>query len=525
MLVSLLLILPFVFALLMLASSSRDNSAFRMGLLCFAIPFILATALVAIGGQQTDIYSWFSVLGIDIEFLLYGYGLSLWMVWLTTLLSLLAFIYSKEALSLGINKFAIGLLVLEGTIIGAFFSAYNIVQFLFFFEAMILPAAILISLHGGLKRRKAVIVFSIYTLAGSVPLLFGVWYLMVKTGSDNINSLMKTIETLPFSVQIPLLIAFSIAFAVKTPVFPFHSWQGITYSEAPYSLSAILSGTMAKVGVFGFAIWVVPLFDKLFQNTEYALCLISIALLSMLYGAALALKQTNIKKLLAFSSMSHLSLAVAGLFCIDKTANAGVAVMLVGHGLTASGLFFFGGIAEKWTGSTNIKRYGAFASTNPIYAAIFGILGIAAIAIPSTVGFVGEFLILQGLFNSGFIFAVVGGIGVILSATYTLRLIKHTLFGPVSNNTRSDNIYLSQFEGTAAIPIILLIFYFGLHPAPILNSFEERTEQNVIELPEYEQLLEEALIIDSLAREGLIEGDSLAKDSLTIYDLEEQDEH
>jgi len=521
MLISLLLISPFVFALLMLTSSSRDNSTFRMGLVCFTIPLVLATALIALGGQQTDIYPWFSILGIDIEFSLYGYGLSLWMVWLTTLLSFLAFVYSKGALSFGINKYAIGLLVLEGTIIGTFFSAYNIVQFLFFFEAMILPTAILISLHGGLKRRRAVIIFSIYTLAGSVPLLFGVWYLMVIAGSDNINFLMKTLETLPLATQISLFIAFSMAFAVKTPIFPFHSWQGITYSEAPYPLSAILSGTMAKVGVFGFAIWVIPLFGDFFQNTEYGSCLMSLALFSMLYGAVLALKQTNIKRLLAFSSMSHLSLAVAGLFCLDKTVNAGVAVMLVGHGLTAGGLFFFGGIAQKWTGSTNIKRYGAFASTNPIYAAIFGVLGIAAIAIPGTVGFVGEFLILRGLFNSGFVFAVVGCVGIILSAAYTLRLIKHTLFGPISKNTRSDNIYLSQFEGVAAIPIIFLIFYFGLHPSPILNSFKEQAEEDAVELPEYEQILEEALIADSLAENSI---DSLT-DSLAKGNLEEQDEH
>jgi NADH-quinone oxidoreductase subunit M len=509
MLILLLLILPFALACLMLASSSRANSTFHIGLFCSAIPLILATALVATGGGQTDIYPWFFILGIDIEFSLYGYGLSLWMVWLTTLLSFLAFIYSKEVLNFGIKKFTIGLLTLEGTIIGAFFSAYNIVQFLFFFEAMILPVAILISLHGDLKRRKAIIVFSIYTLAGSVPLLFGVWYLILKAGSDNINFLMKTLETLPPTTQISLFIAFSIAFAVKIPIFPFHSWQGITYSEAPYSLSAILSGAMAKVGIFGFAIWVIPLFGDFLENTEYNLCLISIALFSMLYGALLALKQTNIKRLLAFSSMSHLSLALAGLFCLDRTINAGVAVMLVGHGLTAGGLFFFSGIAQKWTGSTNIRHYGAFISTNPIYATIFGFLCIAAIAIPGTIGFVGEFLILSGLFNSGFVFAVIGCIGVILSAAYMLRLIKYMLFGVIPKNTRSFNIYLSQFEGVTAIPIIILIFYFGLHPAPIFDSFKEQAEEDIAELPEYEDILEEALIIDSLANDILEEYDEL----------------
>jgi len=494
MLISLLLILPFAFSCLMLAASSRDvNSSFRMGFFCTAVPLVLATALVMTGGQQTPSYAWFSFLGINVEFSLHGYRLSLWMAWLATLLSFLAYVYFKGMPGFEIKKFTMGLLVLEGTIIGAFLSAQNIVQFLFFFEAMVLPAAILIALHGGLKRRRAVVVFTLYTLIGSIPLLFGAWYLMLKAGSDNIYALAETLKTLPDSVQISLLLAFSLAFAVKTPIFPFHTWQGITYSEAPYPLSAILSGAMAKVGVFGFAVWVIELFWDTLQTSNYDIYFMSLALLSMLYSAILALKQTNIKKLLAFSSMSHLSLAVAGLFCFNGVVDAGVAVMLVGHGLTASGLFFLSGIAQKWTGSTNIKQYGAFASTNPIYAAIFGFIGIAAISVPSTIGFVGEFLILQGFFYSSFpFFALIGGLGIICSAAYMLRLIKNVLFGPVPENSRQTSISLSFFEGAAAIPIIAFIFYFGLHPAPILNSFGSQggvnhtlTEQEMQELEEY----------------------------------------
>ncbi|MDR1811993.1 MAG: NADH-quinone oxidoreductase subunit M [Candidatus Fibromonas sp.] len=503
MLISLLLILPFACSCLMLATSSRDvNSTFRIGLLCTALPLVLATVLIISGGQQTGSHSWFSLFGISIEFSLYANGLSLWMAWLTALLSFLAFVYFKAALSFGVKKFAIGLLALEGAIIGAFLSSQNIVQFLFFFEAMILPAAILIAMHGGLKRKKAVIIFSLYTMAGSIPLLFGAWYLILKAGSDNVSALAETVRTLPVAVQTSLLFAFSIAFAVKTPLFPFHTWQGISYSEAPYPLSAILSGAMAKVGVFGFAVWVIPVFYSVLA--EYYICFISLALFSMLYGAILALKQTNIKKLLAFSSMSHLGLAVAGLFCLDNVVNGGVAVMLVGHGLTAGGLFFFGGIVQRWTGSTDIKQYGAFASTNPIYAAIFGFIGIAAIAIPSTVGFVGEFLILQGLFNSGFaFFALIGGIGIVFSAAYMLRLIKNVLFGPIPENSRQGDLSLSNFESAAAVPIIALILYFGLHPAPILNSFENQkakglTEQEIRAFEEYLESLQ--LEVENLSK-------------------------
>jgi NADH-quinone oxidoreductase subunit M len=488
-----------------------------MGLSCTAMPLVLATALVLTGGQQTENYFWFSFLGIDIRFSLYGHGLSLWLAWLAALLCFLAFAYSKSALSFGVKKFAVGLLILEGTVIGAFFSAQNLTQFLFFFEAMILPAAVLIALYGGLKRQRAVIIFSIYTLFGSIPLLFGAWYLMSITGSDNINELAETLKTLPFAVQTSLFIAFAIAFAVKTPLFPLHGWQSISYSEAPYPLSAILSGAMAKVGVFGFAVWVIPIFYG--QIAEYSLYLIPFALFSALYGAALALQQTNIKRLLAFSSMSHLGLATAGLFCYDDIVNAGVAVMLIGHGLTAGGLFLFCGIAQKWTGSTNIKSYGAFASTNPVFASIFGFLGIAAVAVPCTVGFVGEFLILQGLYNSGFaFFAVLGGICIICSAAYMLRLIKNVLFGPIPESSSRANISLSKFEGATAIPIIALILYFGLHPAPILNSFESGEENAALteqEMEEFEKFLESLLKMEEI--EDTAE-DNPANDSLEEYD-------
>jgi NADH-quinone oxidoreductase subunit M len=492
MLISLLLILPFVCACLMLTASSRDvNSTFRMGLSCASLPLVLATALLIMGGQSTDSYHWFSFMGISAKFSLYGNGLSLWMAWLSALLAFLAFAYSKSAITFGVKKFAIGLFALEGTIIGAFLSTQNIVQFLFFFEAMILPAAIMMAMHGGLKRRKAVIIFSLYTLAGSIPLLFAAWYLMVKSGSDNILAITEALKNLPQEVQVSLLIAFAVAFAVKTPIFPLHGWQAISYSEAPYPLSAILSGAMAKVGIFGFAAWVIPIFEN--QLREYDIYLISIALFSMLYGAVMAFRQINIKRLLAFSSMSHLGLAAAGLFCFSDVVNAGVAVMLVGHGLTAGGLFLFGGIAQKWTGSTNINHFGAFASTNPIYAGIFGFIGIAAIAVPCTIGFVGEFLILQGLFTSGLpFFAVVGCIGIVCSAAYMLRLIKKVLFGPVPEDSRRSNVSLSTSESVAAIPIVLLILYFGLHPAPILKYFDNnpvavQKEEQPLELTEEEQ--------------------------------------
>ncbi|GHV13001.1 NADH:ubiquinone oxidoreductase subunit M [Fibrobacterales bacterium] len=527
MLISLLLISPFVGAISMLASSSRDaKSTFRIGLFFSALPLVLATALLFIGGSSTEPVHWFNLpgigdsAGIEVSFSLFGYGLSLWMAWLTSLLTFLAFAYASSAVSFGIREFAVAFFALEGTIIGSFLSAENIVQFLFFFEAMILPAAVLISIHGGVKRKFATEFFAIYTLVGSIPLLFGAWYLASIAGSSNISDLALALSALPKSTQIALLVAFSIAFATKTPLFPLHSWQGISYSEAPYPLTAILSGAMAKVGVFGFAFWVIPIFSHGLYEDEWNLYFIAIGLFSMIYGGLLALRQRNVKKLLAFSSLSHLGLAVAGLFCLNDEVNAGVAVLLVGHGLTAGGLFLLSGIAQKWTGSVDIKSFGAFATTNPVYATIFGIIGIAAVAVPGTVGFVGEFLILKGLFNSALpFFALIGGVGIILSAAYTLRLIKNTLFGEVAEGVcRSP---LSTLEGVAAIPVILLIFYFGLHPAPILNSLSEnRTGCTTCEYSDLidedsEMDIEEFLhLLDSLQNSGNDSTGAFATDTL-----------
>lgn len=475
MLLHFLILSPFVAALLMTATSSRDGkSAGRLACMLGLVPLALVGSLFHVGAKVSPAFDWFKLPGSDavVRYVFMADGLSLWLGFIAALLTLLSLLASRAALGERYREFAVGLFVLEGTMLGTFFAA-DAVLFYFFFESMIIPAAVLIACFGGVNRKSAAMTFAIYTLAGSAPMAFGLWYLVAVSGTTDPGALAARAMELPASVQTALFWVFTLAFAVKTPLFPLHGWQAKSYAEAPATLSAILSGAMAKAGLFGFLAWVLPLFPAAVDR--YAIWMVWLGLASLLYGAILALRQNDSKKLLAFSSLSHLGLAVAGIFCLHQGAFAGVLVMMVAHGLSASAQFFLCGMAERWTGCRSLSSMGAFASTNPVFAFFFGAAGIAAVAVPGTAGFVGEFLIVQALWESvGPFAALLGGIGTILSAAYTLRFIQAFLFGPVVTPRKGAALTLS--EGLAVAPLLVALVYFGVHPAPVLHSLEAAME-------------------------------------------------
>jgi NADH-quinone oxidoreductase subunit M len=475
MLLHALVLSPFIAALLMTATSQRDGkSAARLALWLGLVPLGLVTALFKTGAHVTKALNWFVLPGSDtvVHYVLMADGLSLWLSWLTAVLTVLALLASRSALGERYREFAVGLFVLEGAILGTFLAA-DALLFFFFFEAMIIPAAILIAAFGGENRKPAAMTFAIYTLAGSAPMAFGLWYVIAVTGSTDPTLLAERIAQLPFWVQDVLFWVFALAFMVKTPVFPFHGWQAKSYAEAPATLTAILSGAMAKAGLFGFAAWVLPLFSQSAERQGQTL--VWLGLFSLLYGALMALRQNDAKKVLAFSSLSHLGLAVAGIFSLHQGAFAGVLLLLVAHGLSAGAQFLLCGMAERWTGSRSLAGMGAFASTNPVYAFLFGAAGIAAVAVPGSAGFVGEFIIIQALWESvGPLAALLAGLGIILSAVYTLRLLQAFLFGPAV--ARRQGASLSVSEALAVFPLVAMLIYFGVHPAPVLNSVRPAPE-------------------------------------------------
>ena len=493
MLLHLLVIAPFVAAILMVLNSREDSSASsRMAILMGAAFTAMSVALIVTGNQATTPMEWFHIPGTrgPVYYYLYAHGLGTWMVFLSCGLSLVALISARSTTGKNYRNFAIGIFALMGAMNGTFLAA-DAVLFFFFFEAMVIPAAILIAGFGGEKRTTAAMTFAIYTLVGSAPMMVALWYLLTIADNSLLLSMAVAIQSLPASHQALVLLSFLLAFLVKTPIFPFHGWQAITYSEAPAPLSAILTGAMSKAGVFGFIAWVLPIFPL---NLNYISGLMWLGLLTAVYGALMALRATDGKRLLAYSSMSHLGFAVAGVFSLSEAMLPAVLVLLVAHGISAGVQYFLMGVAERMTGTRNITEMGGLSGKNPVFSFLFGTAGVMALAVPGTAGFVGEFTVLLSLWDMGPLPALVGGFCLILSATYVLRFIQKVLFGK-SAREYQEGTRTTALEGVAFGSMLVLLLAFGLHPAFVTNSlhlFDEAATEEVTSSEVVEEVSEPA---------------------------------
>ena len=483
MLLHLLVLAPFAVALLMVVNSKEDfKAATRMAIL-FGLLFLgMSVALIASGNVATTPIEWFKIPGCKgpSYYYLYSHGLGAWMVFLSCGLSLVSLVSARGILGANYRNFAIGIFALMGAMNGTFLAA-DAVLFFFFFEAMVIPAAILIASFGGEKRKQAAMTFAIYTLVGSAPMMVALWYLLTISDNSLLVSLAVALQNVPEATQITLLMCFLLAFIVKTPIFPFHGWQAITYSEASAPLSAILTGAMSKAGVFGFIAWVLPIFPF---NLQEVSTMVWLGLASAVYGAFMALRATDGKKLLAFSSMSHLGIAVAGVFSLSEAMLPAVLVLLVAHGISAGVQYYLIGVAERMTGSRNIEEMGGLAHKNPAFSFLFGAAGVMALAVPGTAGFVGEFSVLLSLWDQSVVCAGIMGFVMILSAAYVLRFIQKVIFGnPAREYTEGKRC--GHVEGVAYGVMLVLLLVFGFHPSFITNSLllyeEEGTEQVVEE--------------------------------------------
>ncbi|MCQ2089695.1 MAG: NADH-quinone oxidoreductase subunit M [Fibrobacter sp.] len=476
MLLHLLVLAPFVAAILMVATSKEDpKSSSRLAFL-FAIAFFgMSIALIAGGNQSTEAIEWFRIPGAKgpVYYYLYSHGLGAWMVLLSTGLSLVALITARNTTCKNYRNFAIGIFALMGAMNGTFLAA-DAVLFFFFFEAMVIPAAVLIAGFGGKDRAKAAMTFAIYTLVGSAPMMVALWYLISQADSGVLLSLVIALQNMPEGVQTAILVCFLLAFMVKTPIFPFHGWQAISYSEAPAPLSAILTGAMSKAGVFGFIAWIIPIFPV---NVSVYNTLMWLGLLTALYGALMALRATDAKKLLAFSSMGHLGLAVAGVFSLSEAMLPAVLVLLVAHGISAGAQFLLMGIGERMTGTRELDKLGGLARVTPVFGSLFGFVAILALAIPGTAGFVGEFTVLLSLWDMGPLPALVAGLCIILSAAYMLRFVQKVIFG--EQKCEVTGTRMTALEGSSIGIMGVLLLVFGMHPAFITNALHLFDDQAI----------------------------------------------
>ena len=482
MLLHLLVLAPFVAAILMVMTSKEDSkSSSRLAILMGIAFAAMSVALIAGGNVATEAIEWFQIPGCKgpVFYYLYSHGLASWMVFLSCGLSLVALISARGITCRSYRNFAIGIFSLMGAMNGTFLAA-DAVLFFFFFEAMVIPAAVLIAGFGGKDRMKAAMTFAIYTLVGSAPMMVALWYLLTIADNSMLYSLAIAVQSLPEGTQTTILVCFLLAFLVKTPIFPFHGWQAITYAEAPAPLSAILTGAMSKAGVFGFIVWVLPIFPLSLSTSS---CLMWLGLFTAVYGALMALRATDGKKLLAFSSMGHLGLAVAGVF-------SGSEVMFVAHGISAGAQFFLMGIAERMTGTRELDQLGGLSSKNPVFSTLFGFAGVMALAVPGTAGFVGEFSVLLSLWDMGPLPALVAGFTLILSAAYMLRFIQKVIFGKQAREYVEGERTM-PLEGFSIGVMLSLLLVFGFHPAFVTDSLNQVEE---IEDPAAAQVLQDASI-------------------------------
>ena len=480
MLLHLLVLAPFAAAILMMATSKEDSKSSSRLAFLFGFAFVaLSIALIAGGNQATEAIEWFSIPGAKgpVYYYLYSHGLGAWMVFLSTGLSLVALMTARNTFEKNYRNFAIAIFALMGAMNGTFLAA-DAVLFFFFFEAMVFPAAVLIAGFGGKERRKAAMTFAIYTLVGSAPMMVALWYLISMSDNSLVLSLAVALQNLDTSTQVTLLLCFMLAFLVKTPIFPFHGWQAITYAEAPAPLSAILTGAMSKAGVFGFIAWILPIFPLSMEIVDVMLWL---GLFTAVYGALVALRATDGKKLLAYSSMSHLGLAVAGVFSLSESMLPAVLVLLVAHGICAGAQFYLMGIAERFAGTRDIEQLGGLSKRNPVFASLFGFIAVLSLAVPGTAGFVGEFTVLMSLWDMGPLPALAASLCLILSAAYVLRFVQKVIFGTPAREYE-DGKRMTALEGSSIGIMGVMLLVFGMHPAFITNALQLFDESAVQEM-------------------------------------------
>lgn len=479
MLLHLLVLAPFVAAILMVATSKEDpKSSSRMAILLGTAFVAMSVALLVTGNQSTNPMEWFKLPGAKgpVYYFLYNGSFGGWMVLLSTALSLVALISARNTTCKNYRNFAIGIFALMGTMNGTFLAG-DAVLFFFFFEAMVIPAAMLIAAYGGKEKAKAAMTFAIYTLVGSAPMMVALWYMLTIADNALPISLASAFHTMDPSLQMTIVVSFLLAFLVKTPIFPFHGWQAISYAEAPAPLSAILTGAMSKAGVFGMLYWVILVFPE--RTMDIATPMMVLGLVTAVYGALMALRAKDAKKLLAFSSMGHLGLAVAGLFTITDTMFPAVLILLVAHGLSAGAQFFLMGIAERYTGTRELDKMGALASKTPVFGTLFGFVAVMALAVPGTAGFIGEFNVLVSLWLIGPVPAVVAGLCIILSAAYMLRFVQKVIFGKAQSEY-VEGPRMTALEGSSIGILAVLLLVFGIHPSFVTtNSYNLLSEETI----------------------------------------------
>jgi NADH-quinone oxidoreductase subunit M len=476
--------IPAAGAMLLLLLPRRDHDIRLFALVVSLLTFVLSLHLPAhfdrnpahllpSGFQPAfDIdVSWISTpnihyhMGLD--------GISLWLVLLTTFLTPLCVLISWRSIHERVKEFFILLLVLETALIGVFV-ALDLFLFYFFWEATLIPMALLIGIYGHGRRVYAAVKFFLYTMIASVFMLAGILWLYAKTGSFDFVVLQNALRSgsVPdfSSASLWLFLGFFVAFAVKVPLFPFHTWLPDAHVEAPTAGSVILAGVLLKMGTYGMLRFNLGLFPE--QSRANAGWIAILALIGIVYGALVAMVQPNMKKLIAYSSISHLGFVVLGIFSFTPAGLDGATYVMLAHGVSTAALFMLAGIIYERRHTYEISEFGGLATPMPVYSTFFLFMVLASVGLPLLNGFIGEFLVLSGAFQANKWWGVVGATGVIWSACYLLWMYQRVFFGMIKKQENNALADLNLRERAALWPAAIMALVMGVAPLLWLNAID-----------------------------------------------------
>ena len=474
---SLVTFLPLAGGLLLMLFPRRDRDIRIFALVITLLTFVLSLHLPVhfqrshIDFQYQIDKQWVTTpnihyhMGID--------GISLWLIVLTTFLTPLCVLISWTSIHERAKEFFILLLILETALIGVF-TALDLFLFYFFWEATLIPMALLIGIFGHERKVYAAVKFFMYTMIASVFMLAAILWLYAHTGSFDFvvvrDQIMRgAVPQFPAAAQW-LFLGFFLAFAVKVPLFPFHTWLPDAHVEAPTAGSVLLAGVLLKMGTYGLLRFNLGLFPEEARHNAWGV--MTLALIGIIYGSLVAMVQPNMKKLIAYSSVSHLGFVVLGIFSFTQAGLNGAMFVMLAHGISTGGLFMLAGVLHERRHTYEISEFGGLASPLPVYAATYLVIVLASVGLPLMNGFIGEFLVLSGAFQDRAVYGILAATGVIWSAVYLLWMYQRVFYGKVTHTVNNSLSDLSGFEKIAIWPCAAVALLMGVAPIMWLGAID-----------------------------------------------------